>query len=99
LVGRISALVDVLTPDGAVDFVNRQVFDYFGRTLEELKDWSSTDAVHPDDLRVSDCRMEAGGENPAGKMATPDMTSVWRTARHAAECEVGVSAVELQADA
>jgi hypothetical protein len=52
MVDRISALVAVLTPDGAVD--------YFGKTLEELKDWSSTDAVHPDDLRVSDCRMEAG---------------------------------------
>jgi hypothetical protein len=46
----ISALVAVLTPDGAVDFVNRAVLDYFGKTLEELKAWSSTDAVHPDDL-------------------------------------------------
>jgi PAS domain S-box-containing protein len=50
MVDGISALVAVLTPDGAVEFVNRQVLDYFGKTLEELKEWTSTDAVHPDDL-------------------------------------------------
>jgi len=50
MVDGISALVAVLTPDGAVDFVNRQVLDYFGKTLAELKEWASTDAVHPDDL-------------------------------------------------
>ena len=50
MVDGISALVAVLTPDGAVEFVNRKVLDYFGKTLEELKEWASTDAVHPDDL-------------------------------------------------
>jgi PAS domain S-box-containing protein len=50
IVDGISALVAVLTADGAVEFVNRQVLDYFGKTLEELKEWTSTDAVHPDDL-------------------------------------------------
>jgi PAS domain S-box-containing protein len=49
-VDGISGLVAVLTPDGAVEFCNRQVLDYFGKTLEELKAWASTDAVHPDDL-------------------------------------------------
>ena len=33
-----------------VEFVNRQVLDYFGKTLEQLKAWAGTDAVHPDDL-------------------------------------------------
>ena len=50
IVDGISALVAVLTPDGAVETVNRQVQDYFGKTLEELREWSSTNAVHPDDL-------------------------------------------------
>src|SRR5467141_549450 len=50
MVDGISALVAVLTPDGAVEFVNRQVLDYFGKTLDELKAWERTDAVHPDDL-------------------------------------------------
>ena len=50
IVDGISALVAVLTPDGAVEIVNRQVLDYFGKTLEEMRAWSSSDAVHPDDL-------------------------------------------------
>lgn len=49
MVDGISALLAVLTPDGAVEFVNRQVLEYFGKTSEELKRWESTDAVHPDD--------------------------------------------------
>jgi PAS domain S-box-containing protein len=46
----ISAPLAVMTPEGAVEIVNRQILDYFGKTLEELKAWSSSDAVHPDDL-------------------------------------------------
>ncbi len=45
IVDGIPALIAVLTPDGAVEFVNRQVLDYFGKTLEELKEWASTDAA------------------------------------------------------
>src|SRR4029077_8496935 len=36
-------------PDGDVEFVNQQILDYFGKTLEELKSWRTSDAVHPDD--------------------------------------------------
>ena len=50
MVNGISALFAVMTPDGAVEDVNHAVLDYFGKTLEELKQWASTDAVHPDDL-------------------------------------------------
>ena len=50
IVEGISTPVAVLTADGAVEFVDRQVLDYFGKTLAELKNWATTDAVHPDDL-------------------------------------------------
>src|SRR6266850_5047479 len=50
IVDGISALVAVLTPDGAVETVNGRVLDYFGKTLEDMREWSSSDAVHPDDL-------------------------------------------------
>jgi PAS domain S-box-containing protein len=30
--------------------VNRQSFEYFGQTLDELKRWGTNDTVHPDDL-------------------------------------------------
>ena len=45
----ISALVSCMTPAGAVETVNRHVLDYFGKTLEELKQWTNTDAIHPED--------------------------------------------------
>jgi hypothetical protein len=46
IVDGISALVAVLTPDGAVEIVNRQVLDSVGKALDEMREWSSSDAVH-----------------------------------------------------
>jgi PAS domain S-box-containing protein len=46
----IAGLVSIMTPDGELESANRQVFAYFGRSLEELKNWGTSDAVHPDDL-------------------------------------------------
>jgi PAS domain S-box-containing protein len=46
----IPGLVAVLAPNGEVETVNRQISEYFGRSLEELKNWATTDAVHPEDL-------------------------------------------------
>ena len=50
IVETIPGLVAVMTPAGEVEHVNRQVLEYFGRTLEVLKKWGTTDAVHPADL-------------------------------------------------
>jgi PAS domain S-box-containing protein len=50
IVDGIPGLVAAFTPRGEVEFVNRQVLEYFGRTLEELKRWATSDATHPDDL-------------------------------------------------
>ncbi len=50
IVETIPGLIAVMTPQGEVEHVNRRVLDYFGRTLEELKKWGTTDAVHPVDL-------------------------------------------------
>lgn len=50
IVDGIPGLVAAFTPSGEVEFVNRQVREYFGRTLEELKRWETSDATHPDDL-------------------------------------------------
>ena len=43
-------LVATLTPAGEVESVNHQVVAYCGRTLEELKQWGTSDTVHPEDL-------------------------------------------------
>ena len=49
IVDSIPGLVATFTPAGEVEFVNRQVLEYYGKTLEELKRWETTDATHPDD--------------------------------------------------
>src|SRR5580658_5852466 len=46
----IAALFAILAPNGEVETVNRPLFEYFGRSLEELKNWGTSDAVHPEDL-------------------------------------------------
>ena len=50
IVDGISAPLAVMTPDGALEIVNRPILEYFGKTAEELKEWTNTDAVHSDDL-------------------------------------------------
>jgi PAS domain S-box-containing protein len=51
----IAGLVAIMAPSGELESVNRPVIEYFGRSLEELKDWGTSDAVHPEDLpRVLD---------------------------------------------
>ena len=50
LVDSIPGLVALLTAGGEVEFVNRQILEYTGRTLQELKHWGTNDTVHPEDL-------------------------------------------------
>jgi PAS domain S-box-containing protein len=46
----IAGLVAILAPNGEVETVNRPLFEYFGRSLEWLRNWGTSDAVHPEDL-------------------------------------------------
>ena len=46
----IAGLIAIMAPNGELETVNRQVLEYFGRSLEELKNWGTSDAVHPEDL-------------------------------------------------
>ena len=50
IVNTIPGLVAIMSAAGKVELVNHQVLEYFGRTQDDLKDWETTDAVHPDDL-------------------------------------------------
>jgi PAS domain S-box-containing protein len=49
IVDEIPALITLMTPTGGLEFVNRQVVDYFGASLEELQAWPTGDTFHPDD--------------------------------------------------
>jgi len=46
----IAGLVAIMSATGEVEAVNRQVLEYFGKPIEQMKGWSTNDAVHPDDL-------------------------------------------------
>jgi PAS domain S-box-containing protein len=46
----IGGLITVNDANGRLETVNRQVLEYFGRSLEWLKNWGANDAVHPEDF-------------------------------------------------
>jgi hypothetical protein len=48
IVDSISALICTSTREGAVEYVNKPLLDYTGKSLDELRDWPVV--VHPDDL-------------------------------------------------
>jgi formate hydrogenlyase transcriptional activator len=50
IVDSIPGLVVTMTAEGEIEFVSQQCLDYFGMTLDELKGWTTSDVVHPDDL-------------------------------------------------
>jgi PAS domain S-box-containing protein len=50
IVDTIPGFVCTLSAAGKVEHLNRQTLEYFGKTAEELKNWTTSDAVHADDL-------------------------------------------------
>ena len=50
IVDRIPALVCTMDTAGVLEFANRGIMEFFGRTFEELKNWASIGVVHPEDL-------------------------------------------------
>src|SRR5256712_843760 len=50
IVNTIPGFVCTMSAAGEAEFVSRQVLEYFGKTIEELKNWATNDALHPDDL-------------------------------------------------
>jgi PAS domain S-box-containing protein len=46
----IPGQVCTLTSEGEIEIVNHRILEYFGKTLEELRQWGTNDSVHPDDL-------------------------------------------------
>ncbi|MBV9516746.1 MAG: PAS domain S-box protein, partial [Hyphomicrobiales bacterium] len=46
----IPGQVAILAPNGELEAVNRQILEYSGQSLEELRNWGTNETVHPDDL-------------------------------------------------
>ena len=50
IIDSIPSLIHTGTPDGYLDYFNRQWLEYFGLPLEDLLGWKWTVVVHPDDV-------------------------------------------------
>jgi PAS domain S-box-containing protein len=50
IVDNVPGFICTMTPSGEVEFLNRPVLEYFGKTLDQLKNWPSGNEVHADDL-------------------------------------------------
>jgi PAS domain S-box-containing protein len=50
VVDSLPGMVAVFAADGTLEFVNRQLLEYFGSTLDELRDRGTGGFVHPEDL-------------------------------------------------
>jgi len=50
VIDGIPGLVAILAPNGDLEAVNRQIFEYCGQSLEELRNWGTNGTIHPDDL-------------------------------------------------
>src|SRR5262249_2559275 len=46
----IPGFIAVLAPSGDVETVNRQVLEYTGQSVEEMKSWNTNGIMHHDDL-------------------------------------------------
>src|SRR6202140_2895683 len=53
LVDTIPGHVVTTTPTGEIEILNRRILEYFDKTSEELVNWRSSDAIHPDDLALT----------------------------------------------
>src|SRR6202166_2671229 len=54
LVDTIPGHIVTTTPTGEIGLLNRRVLEYFDKTSEELVNWRTSDAIHPDDLALRD---------------------------------------------
>ena len=53
IVDGMPGLVARVSPAGEVEVVNRPLLEYFGKDLEEVRNWANTDAIYPDDLPLA----------------------------------------------
>src|SRR6266481_870335 len=68
IVDNIPGLVLTMRAEGELEFVSQQGLDYSGKTLDELKGWTTSDIVHPEDLSrvLATWRRSVETGHPAG---------------------------------
>jgi len=51
-VDSIPGMVALASPSGYIEVVGRQVLEFIGRTIEDIREWGTNDMIHPEDLPV-----------------------------------------------
>jgi formate hydrogenlyase transcriptional activator len=51
IVETIPGIVGVSSPSGEVELLNQRMLEYFGKNMEEMRDWEDNNNFHPDDLQ------------------------------------------------
>ena len=92
IVDNIPGFVATMGAMGEVEFLNRQILEYFGKTNEELKDWSLIGAVHPDDLpRAIEARaVPSKQERPTKSNIAVDAPMAFTDGSRFAACRCGM---------
>jgi PAS domain S-box-containing protein len=76
IIDNIPAIISLFGPTGAIEYMNTRIFDFTGKTAEELLKWGATDLVHPDD------RERAIAASMAGNASGQRYEIVYRMRRH-----------------
>jgi PAS domain S-box-containing protein len=63
ILDSIPAMVFTTKATGELEWVNHNILNYFGRTLEDLQAWQLSDSVHPDDLAHTIAEWRAGAQS------------------------------------
>ncbi len=50
IVDSIPGIIGLASPSGNIDMVSRQALEFFGQTIEELREWGTNGTIHPEDL-------------------------------------------------
>ena len=50
VIDGIPGLVAIIGSDGEIETINRQILEYTGQSLEDLRDWGTNGTIHPDDM-------------------------------------------------
>ena len=64
IVDGIPGLVELVSPAGEMEAVNRPMLEYFGKSLEELRNWANSDLIYFDDIPLAN---ETFNTLPAGR--------------------------------
>ena len=95
MVDGIPGLVHTMTAAGEVEFVNQQVLDFTGETLEDLKkDWAPL--IHPDDrarvLALWNRSVETGQPFEENTVPAEPMARIAGSTREASRCAIRTAA-------